>query len=179
MSSRRSLRGRKIIGMMEAGWSSRRVAREIGRSERVVMMCSDQWIRAISFTRRPGSECPGQTSRREDRHIVRNTRSNCSIGRLPGTGSTFTRAPVSSRTIRRHLAEGNFRSWCPFRLLPLTPTHQRLRLKWFHVRLSWTAAEGNQVVLSDESRFNLSNDDNRVRVWKPSGERLNPVFALQ
>ncbi|GFS73838.1 transposable element Tcb2 transposase [Trichonephila clavipes] len=30
-----------------------------------------------------------------------------------------------------------------------------------------------------ESRFNLSSDDNRVRVWRPRGERLNPAFALQ
>ncbi|GFS98350.1 transposable element Tcb2 transposase [Trichonephila clavipes] len=37
----------------------------------------------------------------------------------------------------------------------------------------------NQVVFSDESRFNLSSDDNRVRVWRPRGERLNPTFALQ
>ncbi|GFU02679.1 uncharacterized protein TNCV_535091 [Trichonephila clavipes] len=32
---------------------------------------------------------------------------------------------------------------------------------------------------SDESRFNLSSDVNRVRVWRPLGERLNPAFALQ
>ncbi|GFW53182.1 mariner Mos1 transposase [Trichonephila clavipes] len=34
------------------------------------------------------------------------------------------------------------------------------------------------VVFSDESRFNLSSDDNRVRVWRPGGERLNPAFDL-
>ncbi|GFV65254.1 transposable element Tcb2 transposase [Trichonephila clavipes] len=33
--------------------------------------------------------------------------------------------------------------------------------------------------LSDESRFNLSFDDNHVRVWKPRGECLNSAFALQ
>ncbi|GFV84332.1 uncharacterized protein TNCV_1591911 [Trichonephila clavipes] len=32
---------------------------------------------------------------------------------------------------------------------------------------------------SDESRFNLSSYDNRVRVWRPRGERLNPAFASQ
>ncbi|GFS82148.1 transposable element Tcb1 transposase [Trichonephila clavipes] len=32
---------------------------------------------------------------------------------------------------------------------------------------------------SDESTFNLSSDDNRVRVWRPRCERLIPVFALQ
>ncbi|GFU02612.1 uncharacterized protein TNCV_3755261 [Trichonephila clavipes] len=32
---------------------------------------------------------------------------------------------------------------------------------------------------SDESRFNLSSDVNRVRVWRPLGVCLNPAFALQ
>ncbi|GFW15360.1 transposable element Tcb1 transposase [Trichonephila clavipes] len=32
---------------------------------------------------------------------------------------------------------------------------------------------------SDYFRFNISSDGNRVRVWRPRGERLNPAFALQ
>ncbi|GFT74223.1 uncharacterized protein TNCV_4081441 [Trichonephila clavipes] len=35
------------------------------------------------------------------------------------------------------------------------------------------------VVFSNESRFIFSSDDNRARVWRPRGKRLNPVFALQ
>ncbi|GFU57047.1 uncharacterized protein TNCV_1779141 [Trichonephila clavipes] len=41
------------------------------------------------------------------------------------------------------------------------------------------AAELNQDVFSDTTRFNLSSDDNHVCVWKPRGECLNPAFALQ
>ncbi|GFV28843.1 transposable element Tcb2 transposase [Trichonephila clavipes] len=37
----------------------------------------------------------------------------------------------------------------------------------------------NQVVFSDESKFNISSDDIRVRVWRLRGERLNPAFAIQ
>ncbi|GFX24890.1 transposable element Tcb2 transposase [Trichonephila clavipes] len=40
-------------------------------------------------------------------------------------------------------------------------------------------AEWNQVVFSDESRFNLSSDDNRARVFRPRGKRRNPALALQ
>ncbi|PRD21645.1 UNVERIFIED_CONTAM: Transposable element Tcb2 transposase [Trichonephila clavipes] len=103
----------------------------------------------------------------------------CFIGRHPGTGSTFTRAPVSSRTIRRCLTEEHLGLLLPLCVLPLTPTHRRLHLKWCRARGNWTAAEWNQVVFSDESRFKLSSDANRVRVWRPWGERLNPAFALQ
>ncbi|GFW31458.1 transposable element Tcb2 transposase [Trichonephila clavipes] len=35
------------------------------------------------------------------------------------------------------------------------------------------------VMMVDESRFNLSSDDNRVHMWRLRGERLNPAFALQ
>ncbi|GFX06950.1 transposable element Tcb2 transposase [Trichonephila clavipes] len=52
---------------MEAGWSARRVARQLGRSNCVVRKCWGQWMREMSFTRRPGPERLRQTSRREDR----------------------------------------------------------------------------------------------------------------
>ncbi|GFV25852.1 zonadhesin [Trichonephila clavipes] len=68
--------------------------------------------------------------------------------------------------------------WDPLRVLPLTPTHRRLRLEWCRARGNWTLAEGNQIVFSDESRFNLSSDGNRARVWRPRGERPKPAFAL-
>ncbi|GFT85158.1 HTH_Tnp_Tc3_2 domain-containing protein [Trichonephila clavipes] len=120
----------RIIGLMEAGWSARRVARQLGHSDCVVRRCWDQWIREMSFTRRQGSGCPRQTSRREDRHIVRNARVQ------PTASSTTIQAqvapslgvPVSSRTIRRHLVEGYLGSRHLLCVLPLTASHRRLRL---------------------------------------------------
>ncbi|GFW16963.1 transposable element Tcb2 transposase [Trichonephila clavipes] len=87
-------------------------------------------------------------------------------------------ALVYSRTIRKCLTEGHLGSLCQLRVLPLMPTHRCLRLEWCRARGNWTAEEWNQVVLSDESRFYLSSDNNRVRVWRPCGERLNPNVAL-
>ncbi|GFV44402.1 transposable element Tcb2 transposase [Trichonephila clavipes] len=144
---------------MEAGWSARRVAFQLGRSDCVVRRCWDQRIREMSFTQRPGSGCPRQTSRREDRHIVRNARvqPTASSAALQAQVAPSLGAPVSSQTIRRRLAEGHLGS----------------------ARENWTTAEWDQVVFNDDSRFNPSSDDNRVRVWRPRGECLNPAFALQ
>ncbi|GFS78268.1 uncharacterized protein TNCV_3172231 [Trichonephila clavipes] len=61
---------RRIIGMIEAEWSARRVDHQLGHSDCVVRRCWDQWIREMSFTRRPVSERPQQTTRREDHHIA-------------------------------------------------------------------------------------------------------------
>ncbi|GFV65470.1 transposable element Tcb2 transposase [Trichonephila clavipes] len=133
---------------MEAGWPARRVACQLGISDCVVRRSWNQWIREMSFTRRPGSGRPRQTSRRKDRYIV-----------APSLG-----APVSSRTIRRRLAEGHLGSRRPLRVLPLTSTHQHLRLEWCRALGNWTAAELSQAVFRDESKFNLSSDDNRFRM---------------
>ncbi|GFW62130.1 transposable element Tcb2 transposase [Trichonephila clavipes] len=67
----------------------------------------------------------------------------------------------------------------PLRVVPLTPTYRLLRSDWSRTRENWAAAEWNQVILSEESRFSLSSDDNRVRVWSPRDKRLNFAFPLQ
>ncbi|GFV81791.1 transposable element Tcb2 transposase [Trichonephila clavipes] len=64
-------------------------------------------------------------------------------------------------------------------MLPLTSYHRRLRLEWCHAGGNWTETEWNQIVFSDESRFNLSSDGNRVRVARTRGEHLNIAFPLQ
>ncbi|GFU90633.1 transposable element Tcb2 transposase [Trichonephila clavipes] len=135
----------------------------------------------MPFTQRPGSERPRQTIRREDHHIVRNAsvQPTASSTAIQAQVAPSLGAPVFSRIIRRHLAGGHLGSRRPLRVLPLTPTHRRFCLEWCRSRGNWTSAKWNQVVFNDESRFNLSNDDSSLRVWRPCGDRLNPVFALQ
>ncbi|GFX48358.1 HTH_Tnp_Tc3_2 domain-containing protein [Trichonephila clavipes] len=66
----------------------------------------------MSFTRRPGSGCPRQTSHREDCHILRNARvqPTASSAVIQTQVAPSLGALVSSRTIRRRLAEGHFGS---------------------------------------------------------------------
>ncbi|GFX65106.1 uncharacterized protein TNCV_452441 [Trichonephila clavipes] len=89
--------------MIEAGWSARRVARQLGRSDCVVRRCWDQWIRGMSFTRRPDSERTRQTNRRENRHIVKNARVRPTVSSavIQAHVAPLLGSPVSSRTIRR------------------------------------------------------------------------------
>ncbi|GFV37579.1 transposable element Tcb2 transposase [Trichonephila clavipes] len=57
----------------------------------------------------------------------------------------------------------------PFRALPLTPEHRQLRLQWCQARSMWNVTDWQNVVFSDEFRFVLGTDDNRVRVWRCPG----------
>ncbi|GFU93066.1 transposable element Tcb2 transposase [Trichonephila clavipes] len=95
----------------------------------------------MSFTRRPGSGRSRQTSLREDHNILRNARVQpiASSAALQAHVAPSLGAPVSSRTIQRCPAEGHLGSWRPLCVLPLTPTHRRLRLEWFRARGNWTS----------------------------------------
>ncbi|GFY24767.1 HTH_Tnp_Tc3_2 domain-containing protein [Trichonephila clavipes] len=84
--------------------------------------------------------------------------------------------PVPSReTIRRRL----MRSRRPLRRLPLTPHHRQCRLDFCRPRATWSGTDWRRVIFSDESRFSLSADDHRTRVWRRTGQRSDPAFIVE
>ncbi|GFW79094.1 transposable element Tcb2 transposase [Trichonephila clavipes] len=105
----------------------------------------------MPFTRRSGLGRPRQTSRREDRHIVRNAR---------------VQTTASSAAIQTMVAPS-------LGVLCLLETYEGAYRKDIWDR------SAHSDVFSDESIFNLSSDANCVRFWRPRGKRLNPAFALQ
>ncbi|GFU06243.1 transposable element Tcb2 transposase [Trichonephila clavipes] len=73
---------------------------------------------------------------------------------------------IVPQTLSRHLAEANLKSKRPFRALPFTPEHRQLCLQCCKTRSMRNVTDWQKVVFSDESRFVLGTDDNRVRVWR-------------
>ncbi|GFX17107.1 uncharacterized protein TNCV_4266331 [Trichonephila clavipes] len=153
-----------IIGMKTAGWSTRRVAVQVDRSECAVRNCWEQWTREGTHARKTGSGATRKTTRREDRRIVRQALVDPTVTR--STIRADVGEAIVPQTISRHLAEANLKSKRPFRALPLTPEHRQLRLQWCQARSMWNVTDWQKVVFSDESRFVLGTDDNRVRVWR-------------
>ncbi|UYV60356.1 hypothetical protein LAZ67_1000938 [Cordylochernes scorpioides] len=84
----------------------------------------------------------------------------------------------SLQTISRRLVANGLHSCRPLRRLPLTPPNRRQRLEWCRARSTWMT-EWHRVVFSDESRFCLSSDSRRVRVWRRRGERSNPAAIVE
>ncbi|UYV83457.1 hypothetical protein LAZ67_23001097 [Cordylochernes scorpioides] len=85
---------------------------------------------------------------------------------------------ISTRTISRRLVANGLHSCRPLRRLPLTPPNRRQLLEWCRARSTWMT-EWHRVVFSDESRFCLSSDSRRVRVWRRRGERSNPAAIVE
>ncbi|GFX90007.1 transposable element Tc1 transposase [Trichonephila clavipes] len=157
-----------IIRMKTAGWSTRRVAGRVDRSECAVRNCWEQWTREGTNARKTGSGATRKTTRREDRRIVRQALVDSTVTR--STIRADVGVAIVPQTFSRHLAEANLKSKRPFRALPLTPEHRQLRLQWCQARSMWNVTDWQKVVFSDESRLVLGTDDNRVRVWRLLGE---------
>ncbi|GFW37214.1 transposable element Tc1 transposase [Trichonephila clavipes] len=153
-----------IIGRKTAGWSTHRVAGQVDRSECAVRNCWDQWTREGTHARKIGSGATRKTTRRENRRIMRQALVNPTVNR--STIRADVGVAIVPQTISKHLAEANLKSKCPFRALPLTQEHRQLRLQWCQARSMWNVTDWQKVVFSDESRFVLGTDDNRVRVWR-------------
>ncbi|GFV31271.1 transposable element Tcb1 transposase [Trichonephila clavipes] len=153
-----------IIRVKTAGWSTCRVVVQVDRSECAVKNCWDYWTREGTHAWKTGSGSTRKTTRREDRRIVRQALVYSTVTRStirPDVG-----VAIVPQTIYRYLADANHKSKHPFRALPLTPEHQQLRLQWCQARSMWNITDWQKVVFSDESRFVLGTDDNRVRVWR-------------
>ncbi|GFX31820.1 transposable element Tc1 transposase [Trichonephila clavipes] len=158
--------------MKTAGWSTRRVAGQVDRSECAVRNCRKQWTREGTHPRKTGSGATRKTTRREDRRIVRQALVDPTVTR--STIRADVGVAIVPQTISRHLEEANLKYKHPFRAFHLTPKHRQQRLLWCQARSTWNVTDWQKVVFSDESRFVLETDDNRVRMWRRPGERYNP-----
>ncbi|KAI4894112.1 hypothetical protein NFI96_026092, partial [Prochilodus magdalenae] len=78
--------------------------------------------------------------------------------------------PVSAGTIARQLHNPGLHAYRTLRRLSLTPRHRHQRLQWCRTRLSWSDSEWQRVIFSDESRFSLGGDAQRIRVWRHRGQ---------
>ncbi|GFW29602.1 transposable element Tc1 transposase [Trichonephila clavipes] len=150
--------------------------RQSDRSECAVRNCWEQRTREGTHVRKTGSGETRKTTRREDRRIVRQALLDPTV--IRSTIPADVGVAIVPQTISRHLVEANLKSKHPFRALPLTPEHRLLRLQRCQARSMWNVTDWQKVVFSDESRFVLGADDNRVWVWRHPGERYNSPTLL-
>ncbi|UYV66473.1 hypothetical protein LAZ67_4001803, partial [Cordylochernes scorpioides] len=147
-----------VIGLKRAGWSIRQIAADTHLGASTVYRLWRRWLEQgnVAIYRNVGAT--RVTSARVDRHTLDHS--------------------ISTRTISRRLVANGLHSCRPLRSLPLTLPNRRQRLEWCRARSTWMT-EWHRVVFSDESRFCLSSDSRRVRVWRRRGERSNPAAIVE
>ncbi|GFX13744.1 transposable element Tcb2 transposase [Trichonephila clavipes] len=172
-------RGR-IFGLRKAGLSYRAVAARAQRNSSTIMRVWKQWTDEGRTALKSGSGPQNVTSARDDRRLVRMAETDriASSRQLAAQWSTATGVSLCASSIRRRLLQRGLRARIPLYRIPLTQNHRRLRLQWANVHRSWRA-DWQQVVFSDESRFNLWHHDGRIRVRRYAGERHIPESIIE
>ncbi|UYV68866.1 hypothetical protein LAZ67_6001345, partial [Cordylochernes scorpioides] len=169
-----------VIGLKRAGWSIRQIAADTHLGASTVHRLWRRWLEQgnVAIYRNVGAT--RVTSARVDRRILRQAvaapQATCTAI-LQHVQDTLDHS-ISTRTISRRLVANGLHSCRPLRKLPLTPPNRRQRLEWCRARSTWMT-EWHRVVFSDESRFCLSSDSRRVRVWRRRGERSNPAAIVE
>ncbi|UYV61759.1 hypothetical protein LAZ67_1006362, partial [Cordylochernes scorpioides] len=169
-----------VIGLKRSGWSIRQIAADTHLGVSTVHRLWRRWLEQgnVAIYRNVGAT--RVTSVHMDRRILREAvaapQATCTAI-LQHVQDTLDHS-ISTRTISRRLVANCLHSCRPLRRLPLTPPNRRQRLVWCRARSKWMT-EWHRVVFSDESRFCLSSDSRRVRVWRRRGERSNPAAIVE
>jgi len=168
----------QVLAMLECGRTQEQVARRFNVSRSTIV----RLIRRVRDTGtsidRPRSGRPRVTSIRQDNYIrQRHLRDRFVTAQSTSRIVVGNRGrPISRHTVRNRLRERGITCRRPYRGLILTLRHRHQRLIWArnHRGQRW-----QNVVFSDESRFNLWNADGRIRVYRRRHERYANNCVLE
>ena len=114
-----------------------------------------------------GSGRPRETTLPQDRHITLIHLRNRFVTavdiarRTPGIRNNS----ISDQTVRNRLRQSGLRSRRPLKCMELKRRHRIARLQWARVRFRWRRNTWQNILFSDESKFNLKFSDGRVRIF--------------
>ncbi|GFS79127.1 transposable element Tc1 transposase [Trichonephila clavipes] len=124
---------------------------------------------------------PRGTTPADVRYIVLQARRNRrqTAGEIIRHTTQATGRPISRFTVARRLHGGGLFARRPVRCVPLTPAHRRRRSLWCREHRNWRDNEWGRVLFTDESRFSLSSDSHRIRIWRERGSRNHPSNIIE
>jgi len=89
------------------------------------------------------------------------------------------RRRIHPETVRRRLQSAGIHCRRPLKAFRLSEHHQRERLHWARMHLTFTQQQWSRVLFSNETRVHLSRANGRQCVWRRQGERYAEACVLQ
>ncbi|KAK3104731.1 hypothetical protein FSP39_008898 [Pinctada imbricata] len=160
-------------GMLAAGLSARQIARQMACSPSTFNRLAQRIALTGSVDDRPRPGRTRVTSPNQDRLIqLRHLRDRfLTAAQTAQSLQGVVGRRLSASTVRRRLRSIGLHSRRPFRGNNLTAIRRHNRLQWTQRRQRWSQRQWAEVLFTDESRFQLSGSDGRIRVWRRRGER--------
>src|SRR6266511_3164155 len=162
----------EIISLWKADFSTRNIEKVLGHSQKtisnIIIKYQDEGM--IITAQRSGR--PKILSDQDKRHLIRTVKKdrNIAIEELTDKFNKSLTISVSTSTVRNYLHQegyfGKVKKKKPF----ISESNRKKRLGWYRVRKDWKE-EWDKIIFSDESRFELFNNDSHNWVWHKADEK--------
>lgn len=164
----------RAIQLLEDGVRQVEVARRFAVSQSVVSRMWERYQQTGLYHDRSRSGRPRALTARQDQYLRISARRNRlnSTGTLRNSLQNATGVRVSVQTIRNRLHADGLHARRPAVAPRLTPRHRQTRLAFCRAHVDWNIEAWSCVLFSDESRFCVSTNDRRQRVWRARGQRF-------
>ena len=168
----------RALGMLECGQTQDNVARRFNVARSTITRLVQRVNVTGSLSDRPRPGAPRVTSVRQDTHIrLRHLRDRYVTAESSASLVMGNRGRTISRsTVRNRLRERGISCRRPYCGPVLKQRHRIERQRW---AINNRGRRWRNVVFSDESRFNLSLADGRVRIYRRQYERFADNCVLE
>ena len=170
----------KIIGRCEAEQTPAVISRALGIPRSTIVDCIELEKETGSGIVKPRSGRSLKLSERDQRALTRSFREEPFLPyvghkeKLKAVGINIHR-----HTVSKYATQNGFGSYSPAMVPKLTPQHMERRLAWAKDKVNWTQEQWDNVIWSDESKYNVQGSDGRVRVIRKEGERYHPNLVMK
>jgi|tagenome__1003787_1003787.scaffolds.fasta_scaffold20698186_1 transposase len=166
-------RGR-VIGAHDAGMSIRKIQDIYNIPKTTIHRIIKEFEENGLTKARPRSGRPQQLDDRSKRHLIQLVEKNHSISldQITTQMQDITLNPISTSTIRRALHMEGYAGRVGLRKPLVNDINRLKRQKWCHDRLNWNI-QWDQIVWSDESRYELFGSKRRKWVWRRPEQRMD------
>jgi len=164
----------EIIGSWKCGVKIVNIMRELKYSYSTVWDVIERYKQRGTAENAPRSGRPAALDDRDKRRLVRVPKGERTkaLQEITDDYNIGVANPVSSRTVQRALHSKGYYGRVAKKKPLVSEPNRKKRLAWCRMRKEWHN-EWNMVIFSDESRFEMFNNDSQMWVWRQTGEKYN------
>lgn len=169
-----------IVDRIHSGQSQRQVAAALGVSRGAVERAISIHRTTGGFESLPRSGRPRSTTDRDDRILVRMSLTNRRLT-APDIRKSLSNdygVHVSARTVQNRLLDVGLYGRIARRKPLISEKNRVARLTWAREHVNWSDGQWENVLWSDESKFNLFGSDGQILVRRRAGEEMNPACVV-
>lgn len=162
----------EIIGLWKANFSTREIEKVLKHPQKTISNIIIKYRDEGITTTAQRSGRPKILSDQDKRHLIRTVKKdrNIAIEELTDNFNKSLTISVSTSTVRNYLHQEGYFGRVAKKKPYVSENNRKKRLGWCRMRKDWKE-EWDKVIFSDESRFELFNNDSHNWVWRKTDEK--------